>query len=823
MLRNHLKVALRNLLKHRNFTFLNILGLAVGIAACLILLQYVSFERSYDAFHEHGDQIYRVKTDYVRNGEVVFDAADNFAGVAPALQSELPEVIESARLYNEGAKNNPVISLVGVGNDFQSFKEPRLFFADASFLSMFSYPLLKGNALTALREPNTAVITETTARRYFGEENPVGKQFRLTNNRGDEHVCSITGVLKNVPENSHLKFNVLVSFKTLHQRNFERHEESWVGRDLYLTYIQLQDGATPASVAAQLPAIRDKYKPGYAVYEETGERLRINNFTLQPLSSIHLHSNFLNEAEPPGNPAIVNLLEIIALFILLIAWVNYVNLTTARAVERAKEVGIRKVVGSSRSRLMQQFFVEAFLYNVLAAGLGVVLIELGGGAIEGLVGKSFDFRIITDTYGWTLVGAILVAGTLIAGSYPALVLSGYRPVVVLKGNFKTSAKGNLLREGLTVFQFAASVALIAGTLTIYQQIQYMRSQDLGFNQEQMLVFEQPNLLDSTLVLREARLQRMEKALERNPAVQQFTRSTVVPGNLNETGIVVQRTPSNDLDDARVANFMYVDENYLEAYQMQLLEGDYFSKTHRDSGAVILTESAANMLEFANPEEAVGNYVYLFGRQQMLVRGVVKDFHQESLRKAVNPTLFIIRPEVSQYFSVRIKTADLNATIHDLEKSFQTIFPGNPFEFFFMDDYFNRLYKEDVQYGRMIAVFAALSIFIACLGLFGLTSFTVVQRTKEIGIRKVLGAKAGQIMTLLSRRYLFLLLIASAVGLPLAYLTAGSWIENFAHRVTLGWWFVVIPIVSMLIIALLSISYQSIQAAVANPVKALRQD
>lgn len=820
---NHLRIALRNLLKHRSYSFINIFGLAVGIAACLAMLQYVSFERNYDSFHAHSDQIYRVKTDYVRNGEVVFDAADNFAGVAPAIEREIPGVIASTRLYNEGVKNNPIIKLSNAGNSGVTFAASRLFFADASFLKMFTFPLSQGNPETVLADPNTAVITEATARRYFGEEDPIGKNFTLTNNEGDEHSCTITGVLKNIPASSHLKFDILVSFKTLHQRNYEQHEESWSGRDLYLTYIQLKEGVAPTSVAAQLPAIRDKYKPTYATLDDKGERLRINNFKLQPLLSIHLHSNFLNEAEPPGNASILNLLEIIAIFILIIAWVNYVNLTTARAVERGKEVGIRKVVGSSRSMLMRQFFVEAFLYNLIAASLGIFMVNLGGGLFEGLVGKVLGPQTLTNPKEIFLIGSILLIGTCIAGIYPAMVLSAYRPVTVLRGNFKTSPKGRLLRQYLTIFQFAASVALIAGTFAIYQQIQFMKNQDLGFNKEQILVFEQPNLLDSTSVLRENRLKRMEIFLEQNPSVLRHTRSLVVPGNLNETGIVIQRKPSIELDDAKVANFMYVDENYIETYEMQLLAGDYFNKSSRDTAAVILTKSAMAMLEFNQPEEAVDDYVYLYGQQPMQVRGVVKDFHQESLRKKVSPTIFIVRPEGSQYFSVRINSDDLTTTINSIQKGYQDIFPGNPFEFFFMDEYFNRLYQDDLRYGRIIAVFAGFSIFIACLGLFGLTSFTIVQRTKEIGVRKVLGANAGQILTLLSKRYISLLLVACAIGLPLAYIFSKKWIESYAHRITLGWWFFFVPVVLMLLITLLSISYQSIHAALANPIKALKQD
>lgn len=824
MFRNHLKIALRNLFKYRNYTFINIVGLAVGIAAFLALLQYVALERSYDKFHENASHIYRVKTDYVRNGKVVFDAADNFAGVAPALKRDIPEVIESARLYNEGAKNKPVVTVYhGEGASSQAYKEPRLFYADGSFLNMFSFPLLNGNPEKALAEPNTAVITQATAKRYFGDEAPVGKTIKVSNNIGNEHICTITGVLKNIPQRSHLKFDVLISFRTLHQRNYERHEENWNGRDLYLTYIQLKEGVTPETVAAQIPTIRDHYKPRYDVLDENGVRLRINNFTLQPLTSIHLHSNFLNEAEPPGNPAIVNLLEWIAIFILIIAWVNYVNLTTARAAERAKEVGIRKVVGSSRSLLMRQFFVEAFMYNVLAIGLGILILQIGKGGFEQLIGKVLEISIIDTPTGILILGGILIIGTFVAGLYPAMVLSSYQPVTVLKGSFRSGDKGQLLRKNLTIFQFAASIALIAGTLAIYHQIQYMRSQDLGFNQEQVLVFEQPNLMDSTLQLREAKLIRMERALEGISGVKQYARSLVVPGNLNETGIVVKREPSEDLDDAEVANFMYVDENYFETYEMQLVAGNYFNKSFRDSAAVILTESAAAMLNFSTPEEAVNDYVYLFGRQQMEVRGVVRDFHQESLRKAAQPSLFLIRPEASQYFSVKIAGSNLSETIQSIERSYATVFPNNPFEFFFIDEYFNRLYQDDLRYGLIIAVFAAFSIFIACLGLFGLASFTIVQRTKEIGVRKILGASLKQILALLSKSYISLLLIASLIGLPFAYWMTSRWMEGYAYRISLGWWFFTVPIIIMFFIALGSVSFQSIRAALADPVEALRQE
>lgn len=536
-----------------------------------------------------------------------------------------------------------------------------------------------------------------------------------------------------------------------------------------------------------------------------------------------MNSHFLNEVGPPGNPGIVNLLEVIALFILIIAWVNYVNLTTARAVEGAKEVGIRKVMGGNRRSLMGQFFAESFFYNLAAVVLGIWLVQLTKAPLEAFIGQNLGFSIFSDTNSWFLILGILIVGTFVAGIYPAMVLSGYRPVRVLKGSFKSSSQGNALRKSLTVFQFAASVALIAGTIAIYYQIQYMRSQDLGFNQDHLLVFEQPNLLDSTIALREQKLERMEAALDQNPYVKQFTRSLVVPGNLNETGIVIKREPSDDLDDAQVANFLYVDNNYVETYEMELLAGAYFNKSYRDSAAVILTESAAAMLEFSSPQEAVNEFVYLFGRQPMQVRGVVSDFHQESLKEKVAPSVFLVRPEASRYFSLRVSRDNLSEGIVAIEKSFADVFPAFPFEYFFIDDYFNRLYQDDIRYGRMIAVFAGLSIFIACLGLFGLASFMVVQRKKEIGIRKVLGATIGQILALLSRSYVFLLLLASLIGLPVAYYASSKWMENYAYRIDLGWWFFVVPLLLMGLIAFVSLSYQSLRAAFANPIDALRQE
>ena len=829
MLKNYFIIAIRTLWRSKVFSLINIFGLSLGIAACLFLLEYIAFENSYDNFHSKRDRIYRVTTNYIRNHELIFDVADNFSGVGSALKKEIPEVMEYARLYNEGAKHKPVISFRD-RNISKEFKEDKVFFADASFLQIFDFPLSKGARETALSAPNQVLISETKAKQYFGLENPIGKVLQLNNVRNEEHFCKVTGVFKDVPLNSHLQFHFLFSFPTLHTRQgvdglsgVERFEQSWSGRDNFYTYILLAQGSNPEFIASKFPAIIDKYKPGYTEVDSTGNRIRSNTFNLQMLEDIHLYSQLLNEAELPGNPEANLLLVIIAVFTILLAWINYINLATAKSLDRAREVGIRKVIGGNKNQIILQFLIEALFLNLIAIFIALVFLELFRSIFYQIIEKNITFRIFQDTYWLLASSSFLIIGSFLSGLYPAFVLSSFVPVKILKGRFSGSTRGVAIRKSLVVFQLTISLILIAGTLAVFQQLQFMKNQDLGFDLEQKLVIEMPSRLDTSKAIKASHFKRIKEELLNNTNIHSVSQSYNVPGDLDELGLAVSRKKTSNMEEIKVIHFMYTDDTFIDTYRMHILEGESFSKDKLDTSSVIITESAMKALGFDNKSNAVGQDIYLFGRIKRKIKGIIQDYHQESLRKNRNPTLFLIRPEVSRYLTVSLNTENTQKTIEYIKGSFENILPGNPFEYFFLDDYFNRQYQSEQRFGKIITLFAALTVIVACLGLFGLSTFSFNQRTKEISIRKILGATITNILLLLSKEFLRLLIIASIIAIPLAYWGIDQWLQNYAYRTNIKWWILAIPLCFLSVVMLVTLSYKSIKLALSKPVDTLRYE
>jgi putative ABC transport system permease protein len=801
MLRNYLTIAFRNLLRHRIFSLVNVFGLAIGMAACLLILQYVRFELSYDRFHAQGSRIYRIPSgSYLAGGALDYIDAGNSPAVGPALKREFPEVADFVRL-------NPFYDGAVIANGDVKFREEKLYYADPSVLTVFSFPFLKGDCLTALQSPNTVVLTETTARKYFGAEDPVGKVILLNGKKS----LMITGVLKDIPVNSHLQFGLLVSFSTFAQGVKENLEENW-GWYNFFTYVLLRPQADPKAVEAKLPAFVEKHK---------GDEMRKNNywekFILQPLSDIHLNSSIAYEVDVRGDRKSVYSLAIIAAFILLIAWVNYVNLSTAKATERAKEVGVRKVTGASRSQLIRQFLLESIFLNVLAALLAGLITAIFLPFFGQLVGKTVPFALLDDLPSTLGMLAALGTGTLLSAFYPAFVLSAFKPIFALKGSSSGTRQGAFLRKSLVVFQFAASIALIAGTLVVYQQLEFMRKQEVGMNLAQTLVIRAPNVRDSTYAENK---EVFKTELLRNAAVRSATISSDIPGEkiINATGDVWREGAKIRSTGTYALNF--VDKDFVPSFQLDLVAGRNFSAT--DKQAVLLNEAAIQLLGFKSAQEAIQQKITLRDDEKTII-GVVKNFHQESLRNRFEPTILVGSKARSSYFSLKVNPENLAETIAATKATYDRYFPGNPFEYFFLDEFFSRQYQADQQFGRVFGVFTALAIGVAALGLFGLASFMATQRTKEIGIRKVLGATVTNIVGLLSRDFLKLVLIAFLLAIPVAWYTMNQWLQNYAFRIQIGWWVFVLAGIFALFIALLTISYQALNAALANPVKSLRTE
>ena len=822
MIRNYLTVAYRNLVRNKIYSLINIFGLAIGIAACFFIFQYVHFESSYDRFNKNVDHLYRIPISYSGSLSNVPVTATNHPAVAPAMKKDFPEVQDFARVVHTSLfLNASTLTYRHEKDEEKTFNEESIFLADASFFNLFSYPLVAGDRKTCLLEANSMVISASHAHKYFGSDDPIGKTLSLNG----EIPLKITAVFNDVPENSHLKFDALISFNTVGK---EWGYDNWRFPEFY-NYILLRPGADPKKLESKFPAFVEKYVG--TIMSELNFRCA---FHLQPVADIHLKSNLRNEAEANGSDKEVSFLFIIGIFILVIAWINYVNLSTARSMERAKEVGLRKVVGAPRRQLIVQFLFESVLVNMIALLLAAILVLSCMPFIHGFIGKDISSGFFTTGLGstfnfWLLLVVIFLAGALLVGAYPALVLSSFKPVTVLKGLVVKSNTGISLRRVLVSFQFVLSIILIAATIIVYQQLRFMRNRDLGYKKEQLLIVKAPVYKDSTF---EGKFNYFTTELKRNPAVLNTSSSSEVPGKeiLSRNSI---RKPSEEQSLKHVALYLEIDENFIPTYQLQLVAGRNFQGT--DSSAllpgtnnkVLINEVTAAELGFTSPKDAVNReMVFTLDQKEVpcTIVGVLKNFHQRSLKETFDPVLCYYPSRTAwKYVSVKLSSSNLAGSISDIEKLYKSSFAGNPFQYFFLDDFFNRQYQSDQRLGSVFGLFAALAIIIACLGLLGLSSFIIRLRIKEIGIRKVLGSSVSGIVILFSKDLVRLVIIASVIAVPIIYFAAQKWLANYAFHINLSWIMFVAPPVLLLIISLITVAFQSARAALSTSVKSLRPE
>jgi len=808
MLQNFFKIAWRNIKRHKVYSGINILGLALGIAACLLILQYVSFELSFEKFHANKDRIYRVQQDRYNDGKLATQWAAGAYAVGNSFKERIPEI----EAYVKLVQNNKVVTDV----QNQPLKIEKVFFASESFFNVFSYPLLAGDKNTALKEPLKAALSATTAKRIFGTTDAVGKT--LVVNRRSNYI--VTAVYKDAPVNTQIKPDLLLSYATFVQRNTDTSgngpENAWQW-DGCLTYLLLRSDAVPKKVEAKFPGIVDQLA-GAGLKEYNSAAV----YKLQPLKDIHLISHYMMEPGETGEGKTVYLLLGIAFFIVVIAWVNYINLATARAITRAREVGVRKAVGSSRRELIIQFLSESALLNgiALVLALGIVFISLPG--FNTLSGQQLTASLFAQRDLWIDLAALFVVGVFLSGLYPAFVLSGFNPVEVLKGKTSTTSHSALLRKSLVVFQFAASLFLLIGTVTVYRQIHFMRQQELGLNIDQTLVIAAPTVgtNDSTYL---KKITAFKEALAAQTAVKSITVSSNVPGEpvgWNAGGI---KLVSEDITKQKQYRIIGMDYEYIKTYGLKIVAGRAFSKEFgNDENTVIFNEKAVQQLGFNKPSDALNKVIDFWGNKYTIV-GVVANFHQQSLRDDYDALILRCIPGIVGDVSVKTTAANAKQTIDAAKSEWAKFFSGNTFEYFFIDDHFNDQYKGDQRFGQVFGLFTGLAILVACLGLFGLASFTTLQRTKEIGIRKVLGASVGSILQLLYREFALLLTIAFLVAMPLAWLTIADWLRGYAFRIDLHWSYFVIPFLVIVGIAFIAVGFQSVKAAVSNPVKSLRTE
>ncbi len=839
MLKNYLKIAWRSVLKNKFFSIINILGLAIGMAACLVIFQYVSFEKSHDLFHENSSRIFRVDLNQYKNGELETSLATTFPVVGRTLKESFPESVETfARLMSQ-----PGVFSVQKGDESLVFEEKKVFYTDNSFFEIFTFPLVLGNYSDALIAPNSAVISETIAEKYFGEEwrsvNPVGKTIQSKTYFGTTDL-QITGVAADSPENSHLKFDFLVSYPTMYnwddgQTDYRSEtENAWFWENFY-TYILLKPEIDPTQLAASFQPIVDL---------QTADRREqgfVYKMSFQPVSEIHLNSNLKNELEVNGNAQTVYSLSVVAICILVLAWVNFVNLSIVKSMERAKESGLRKTIGASRIQLVLQHMMEAFLYNVLGLGFAFFLFYLSMPVFSTLIDIPFENSILLEPKVILGIVLIFISGTLLSGLYPAFILSSYHPIAVLKGKLSSSRQGQWMKKGLVVFQFMVAAIFMMVVFTINRQLSFMRNYDLGVDIEQKLVIEGARFANSIPEF-QSKMSAYKTSLKSYNLIENVTFSRNVPSTEIRGNNSVRRL--DDPENAKFFHVMGVDYEYTSTFGLELAAGRFLDEDQPISGneilksnenapdfgtkdhAILINETAAKRLGYEKASDAIHQQIAVFGGVKEIV-GVVKDYHHKSLKNDFEPIIFYLQPNYSEFITLNLTGAEapknLEAVIDFAESEWKKIYPEEPFKFFFLDDFFNRQYKADQQFYMIFNFFTGLAIFIACLGLFGLSSYESIRRTKEIGIRKINGASEPQILNLLTKDFLKPVLLGFLIAIPVAWYFLEFWIRDFAFRISLEWWMFVVSGGAGLLIALLTVSFQSIKTARLNPVESLRSE
>ncbi|MFN7116367.1 MAG: ABC transporter permease [Saprospiraceae bacterium] len=809
MISNYLKVALRNLWKNKAYSFINIFGLALGLTCCLLMLMYVVDELSYDRFHTNADRIYRA------NGDIKFGGNHFVLAVASdplgfTLKKDYPQVENAVRFRSYGS------NLVKRNGGAENFKEDAVIYADSTLFDVFTFPLLHGNPKTALTEPNSVVITERTAQKYFKRSDVVGETL-IFDNRNN---YKITGVMKNIPHNSHIRFDFFIAMATTD----ESRQNNWVSNN-FNTYILLKEGADIDKLEAEMPGLIRRYvgpvvqqlmQIDLEQFEASGNYLR---YDFMPMTDIHLHSNRTAELSPNSNIQYVYIFSAIAFFVLLIACINFMNLATARSAGRAREVGIRKVLGSVKSSLIGQFLTESMLMTLLAFALALLSAQLLLPWFNELSGKEIALNSFVQASILPFLLLFVVSTGLLAGSYPAFFLSSFQPIKVLKGRLAGGTKSGWLRSSLVVFQFITSVLLIIGTIVIYRQLNYIQTKQLGFDKEQVLIINDAYALGE-------QVKAFKEEVLRENGVMNGSVSSFLPVASDRSDSPF--FPSATLDQSKAVSTQVwrVDEDYVETMGMEIKAGRDFSKEFgTDSTAVVMNEAAARLFNFDNP---IGKQVYYLTdvtANSMVaynVIGVVKDFHFESLRQNITPVVFLLGNSLGA-ISFRLKSDNPAALVKRIEEKWRSFAAGQPFNYQFMDEAFDQMYRAEQRVGNIFISFAILAIFIACLGLFGLAAFTAEQRTKEIGIRKVLGASVGNIVAMLSKDFVRLVIIAAIIAFPLAWWGMTKWLEDYAYRTKIEWWMFAVAGISALTIALLTVSFQAVRAALTNPVESLKSE
>ena len=808
MLNNYIKIAWRNILRYKGFSLINILGLAIGMACCLLVGLFITDELSYDKHHENADRIHRVVKDFVNDDGTKLPDATTPPAIAAAIQKEVPEIGYVVRL------------MPGWGHKFyvrkgeRRFIEENVYRADSSIFDVFTFEFLQGNPKTALKDLHSLVLTESMARKYFGSEDPIGKTLEI-----DEwDPRNVTAVIADMPENSHFKFDFLATLKYYDENDQPIDINSIWGWYNFYTYIKLKPGASITKVDQKIQAVFKKNQPENR-----------NEFYSQPITDIHLTSNLKWELKANSDQSYIYIFGTVAAFILLIACINYVNLSTARSSLRAREIGIRKVSGAAKGALVRQFLIESVLISLLAALVALVLAQVLLPGINDITGKNLSLMPRGDVIFPIIAIGFATGLGIIAGFYPALFLSSFEPVKVLKGE-KLSGPGKfMLRKVLVVAQFTISIALIIGTVIVINQIKFIQNAKLGLNKDHVL------MINDIGYLGRSERQKLQNDLQQVPGVKIVAAADGVVGGQNWTNALRLKGSEN----GQLVNFLTVDYNYFDVLNIEFKEGRGFSPkflsdtmnyrvagtTERQAGSIVLNETAVKDLKIPSP--AVGRQIAWDTNNDttwyVSIVGVVKDFHFTSMKNEIKPFAFVYDPGRQWYFAARLEGANMKQAIAKIESTWKQNVTTRPFQYFFLDDTYEKLYSAEKNFKTIFFYITFIAIFVACLGLFGLSSFITQQRTKEIGIRKVLGASVSGIVGMLSKDFVKLVLIAALIAFPVAWWAMNRWLEDFVYRVNIGWWVFLAAVAIAVLIAFITISGQAIKAAITNPAKSLRTE
>ena len=814
-------------MKNKVYSLINIGGLAIGITAYILIIQYVNFESRYDQHQPRINDLYRVTLSTNLGSKGFVNAAATHPAVGPTLKQDFPEVEDFTRVVNkEIMMGSFVLSYTNEQGDLikSNVNNDIIYLADSTALDLFKINLIKGNPKTALRERASVILSTKMAERFFGNQDPINKNLVANGNQQ----VKVAGVFEELPENTHLKFDMLISFSTLGSWT----ETTWNWPEFY-NYVRLKPGTDPATVEAKLPDFVQKY---------LSESMREHSFEakmgLQPVKDIHLKSHLSNEISVNSNEKTLNFLWLIAVFVILIALMNFINLSTAKSTERAMEVGLKKVVGIKREALIMQFLFESLIINLIAAIAAIIIIRMLIIPFNEFVGLNIlSSNMWLQPQIWVHIIGLVFLGGLLAGIYPAFVLSSFKPIQVLKGKFHQSKKGTLIRKALVVIQFTISITLISGTFIMYNQFSFMRNQDLGFDSKHKLIVNAPMVVDSTI---NKKLEVFKAELLRNPNINVVTATKDVPGRKNSQ-YNTTRQVHEEKEASVICNQFLIDQDFMETYKIELLTGrnfrvedhSYYGFRSPIDGAlekpfrVMLNRAAVKLLGFPSIEAAVNKkIIFQLGPQDRTaeVIGVMENYHQQSLQNDYDPTIFLYPSYYdASYLTVNINTSNIETTIKDIGDKYEAFFPMDPYDYFFLDDHFNRQYEADRKFGQLFFLFAGLAIFIAALGLFGLGSYMAMRRTKELCVRKVLGANILHVLLIIPKNLVVLVFISGVVAIPITYFMASEWLSNYAFKTDINPWMFIVPLLVVIVVAALSVLPESIKVALVKPVNYLRNE